>query len=341
MCNKYIMENNKVKEVYQKSEVCMLNIGLNYEGTDYELNGCIPDAIALNHAFRLILAIDDENVIMLRDDGYGNGTGSRENILNGLESIANKTKSMNNALTIITYSGHGLQSSTRDIKNIDESDGKDEMIIGNNNGTLEFITDNMVSDALEKINGRVVVLVDACNSGTIGDLPYKYIVEGNTKNNLPPNLKEVKENNRIMKNKNIIIIAAAQEDDLAYDVISNEQYRFGGEFTLEIINQLIKTSASAYINLIDIAIAIKKQHINAGLPNSVVISTPRPLEEMNTSISKMQIVKYVEEKTKSNAKDQTTQSGEENVDDSMKQIIHLTPKNMQKLAMFKKLKGKK
>lgn len=345
------METPSKKEIYQSSEVCMLNIGLNYEGTGYDLNGCISDAIALNHAFRLILAIEENNAILLRDDNYGNGTGSKQNIMNALKSIANKTSQMKDPLTIISYSGHGLQSTAKSLNNKYESDGKDEMIIGNNNGSLEFITDDELSESLDNINGRVIFFVDACNSGTIADLPYKYVISKSVSNNNPVKLEEIKENDKVMKNKNIIVVAAAQEDDEAYDVISNEQYRFGGEFTLEIINQLVKNAKSAYINLIDIAIAIKEKHIKAELPNSVVLSSSIPIDKLNTTISKMQIVKYenITPQTKtnndsnneSNTKNKSVQTNQTECVDSVKQLINLTPKNLQKLALFKKLKKDK
>ena len=75
------------------------------------------------------------------------------------------------------YSGHG--GSVKD-KNSDEKDGKDETLIPVDYKTAGQITDDVILAALvlDLPEGcMLTVVIDACHSGTVLDLPYKFVAD--------------------------------------------------------------------------------------------------------------------------------------------------------------------
>jgi hypothetical protein len=141
-----------------------LLIGINYLGTEYELNGCIQDV--------------DQIKFYLETKGFNNFEimtdltdikPTRINILNSIKNFINSAS--NDDLLFIHYSGHG--SYTYD-NNGDEIDGKDEILVSSN---LEYITDDELKNIFKefsKPNITIVGLFDCCHSGTIFDIKFTY-----------------------------------------------------------------------------------------------------------------------------------------------------------------------
>jgi len=147
-------------------------VGINYIGTENELQGCINDASHLKDFLINKAGYSSENIMMLLD----NGTVTRptkQNIIKGFNTLVEKA---NDGFTELwfSYSGHG--TSVKD-KNGDEADGFDEAICPvdfNESGFIidDFIYDNLVVKLPE--TATLFTLFDSCHSGTILDLPYIY-----------------------------------------------------------------------------------------------------------------------------------------------------------------------
>lgn len=167
-------------------------VGLNYTGTQAALQGCINDAERMSKTLKTKYNYND--VLVLTD----NQISFRYNILQILRDvIASNSKSM-----FFQYSGHGVQVAD---KNGDEADGMDEALYSKY-GTI--ITDDQIFEEVQKVSSgsKLVIVIDACHSGTIIDLPFQ-MVDG----------RAVKINNNRL-NGDIICITGCRDDQVSMDI---------------------------------------------------------------------------------------------------------------------------
>ena len=146
-----------------KNEKALL-IGINYIGTDHELNGCIDDT----ERMKTFLETKGFNNFDIMTD-LTNIKPTRINILNKIKNLL--YHSVEGDLLFIYFSGHG--SYTYDL-NGDEKDGKDELIVSSD---LKYIVDDEIKDILNKFskkNVSIIGMFDSCHSGTMMDLRYHY-----------------------------------------------------------------------------------------------------------------------------------------------------------------------
>lgn len=146
-----------------------LHIGIDYEGSDSELFGCENDAHNMKKLTKDILGYKDENIMMMTDNTPNKPT--HENIMKHLHLMADRTHTEKIKELFITYSGHGAPLHDT---NGDESDKKDECLIPIDYKKSGYIKDDDIHTVLSKINEnvKVIVLIDACHSGTMLDLRY-------------------------------------------------------------------------------------------------------------------------------------------------------------------------
>lgn len=140
-----------------------LLIGITYENTKFQLNGCINDIM-------LIKKILDKNgftstILSEKSDIKP----TRENIINYLEEFLSNTKDGDHLY--IHYSGHG--SNILDTNN-DEKDKKDETIVTSD---FKHISDDEIYNIIKsKLNSKstLFAVFDSCHSGSVLDLKYMY-----------------------------------------------------------------------------------------------------------------------------------------------------------------------
>jgi hypothetical protein len=153
-----------------------LIVGINYTGSSCELNGCINDThnltqfLVKNNYFAEteLTTMDD----LTPDDRYPNKT----NMMAQIQELVKFAKEHEHERVCLffSYSGHGSQ--VRDL-NGDEEDGQDEVLCPIDWETNGFIVDDDLRKSLINHLGShvtLVVLVDACHSGTMLDLKYMY-----------------------------------------------------------------------------------------------------------------------------------------------------------------------
>ena len=179
-----------------------IHIGLNYAGSDSELNGCVSDAV---NVLKLSIDLGITDISLGIDVDISNKqtlekktmTSARTTMYNNMDKIAPFFPTKDNILSeirkavsddkicslFLTYSGHGA-SGEYSADNVDESDGINEYMctLGNSGkfeGTYEsFISDDELFDCIkEASDNRVSPLIityafDCCHSGTIFDLPF-------------------------------------------------------------------------------------------------------------------------------------------------------------------------
>ena len=149
-----------------------LLIGINYRGQSGELNGCINDVNNIRDMLINQFNYDKKNIVMLTDDTKEKPTAM--NILRELSKLIIKAYYDQCDDIFIHYSGHGTNIKDKDG---DEDDNKDEALVPLDHKQNGIITDDLLHDYLSYLpdNCRCVCLLDCCHSGTILDLPYRYI----------------------------------------------------------------------------------------------------------------------------------------------------------------------
>lgn len=210
-------------------------IGINYTGTEYELNGCVNDANHLKNFLITKCEYAPENILMLADNGI-NLMPTKQNILDAFDTIVDKAGDGFNEFWI-SYSGHG--SHVKDL-NGDESDGYDEVLCPvdcDSNGMIidDYIYDNLVCK-LPK-GTTLFSVMDCCHSGTIYDLPLLYT---QTKSFVVNN-----KNNRHVAN--VISISGCKDDQTSADAFIDRNYE--GAMTWSFLNI---TASNTHITVVDL-----------------------------------------------------------------------------------------
>jgi hypothetical protein len=153
-----------------------LLIGINYTGTSSALGGCINDSTNLKNFMIKNRYFQNKDMVTMNDNQVGNNYPTKRNILiqlRNLVNFANRNKNKN-VLLVVSYSGHGTYQRDR---NGDESDGRDEALCPIDYTARGFITDDLIKRYfIDKLpsNVKLVMLIDACHSGTMCDLKYEY-----------------------------------------------------------------------------------------------------------------------------------------------------------------------
>jgi len=155
-----------------------LLIGINYTGTDSALNGCINDAENLQEFLVDNKFFTTKQIKHMNDNKKDSYYPTKENILNQFRSLvrfANRQKrKKRNVELFVSYSGHGTQLADH---NSDEEDKLDEVLCPIDYAKSGFILDDEIKKTLiDRLpsNVKLVMLVDACHSGSMCDLRYDY-----------------------------------------------------------------------------------------------------------------------------------------------------------------------
>ena len=146
-----------------------LLVGINYIGTPYRLNGCINDVVDVE-AFLKTLGYTE--FIKYTDDTQdASKLPTRNNILIGFLNLLKGAKAGDELW--FHYSGHGVLQRDR---NGDEVSGQDSCICPSDFTRTGFITDDIIRANLAvKVPAgvKLVIVLDACHSGTGADLRFK------------------------------------------------------------------------------------------------------------------------------------------------------------------------
>lgn len=147
-----------------------LLIGINYVGSDYELNGCINDVKNVRTFLTDNCKFSSSNIKLLSDEESDKPT--RVNMESAIKWLAADV--FPGDVLVLHYSGHGgnVIDRTRD-----EADGIDETIIPLDFETAGEITDDwLFENLISKVPKDVTLwcFLDSCHSGTAVDLRHNY-----------------------------------------------------------------------------------------------------------------------------------------------------------------------
>jgi hypothetical protein len=146
-----------------------LIIGINYNGTNLLLKGCINDAIKMQNYLITYRGYLKEHITMLTDDEAVKPTSV--NIQVALKELISKSVKHGARELWLHYSGHG--SYVKDLSG-DERDHRDEAIVPLDYPKKSLIIDDVLNSYLSKISlqCRLIAIFDSCHSGTVLDLKY-------------------------------------------------------------------------------------------------------------------------------------------------------------------------
>lgn len=179
-------------------------IGINYIGTQYQLNGCINDANNINN---LLLLYGFKNIKFLTDNTSEKPT--RNNIINEFTSLLSNANSGD--IIFFFYSGHG---SYYHDSNHDENTINDQLIVASD---FNVIVDDELKTIINnnlKNNVTLIALFDSCFSESVLDLKYQYSDSLNNNN-------DSVNNNETETNGNVIMIGACSDSQTSEDAFIN------------------------------------------------------------------------------------------------------------------------
>jgi len=150
-------------------------IGINYVGQNGELSGCHNDVLNITKFLTNSQGFEQENMMTLLDDGQHKEPTYR-NIMDAFSWIARAAQPGDTVW--IHYSGHGGRVEDQDG---DEDDGYDETLIPVDfQSAGQIRDDDLLKYLVKPMREGVLVtcLMDCCHSGTVLDLPYNFIADG-------------------------------------------------------------------------------------------------------------------------------------------------------------------
>ena len=172
-------QDEPVQDQVEKSPRALkkcLMIGINYTGTSSELNGCINDSNNLKKFLVDHRYMTGSDIVMMNDHSRGELYPTKDNIMAQLEKLvqyanAHKTSKIE---MFVSYSGHGYY--LRDYEG-DEQDHYDEVLCPIDCDTEGYLRDDVIyENFIVRLpsNVRLVMMIDACHSGSSLDLNYVY-----------------------------------------------------------------------------------------------------------------------------------------------------------------------
>jgi len=197
-----------------------LLIGINYEGTDSQLNGCINDVDNMKNILVSKWGFKIENITVLTDKTSTKPT--KDNIMKELYRHV-LMKDMTHFW--FSYSGHGYYVSD---ENSDEADKKDETLVPLDYKQNGLITDDILHNCFSMIESTVktIVLIDACHSGSVLDLKYRYV----------SGIKNVIENPKDFIKCDILMISGCLDSETSADAYNiNNSNKNEGAMTRSLI----------------------------------------------------------------------------------------------------------
>ena len=200
-----------------------LLIGINYRGSNCELNGCENDVFSIKKVLVQKLGYNEKDIVVMTENVGPKPT--KKNILNEISKLA--ISAYNEKLDEIWfhYSGHGINIVD---KSGDEKDGYDECLCPLDYNTKGLITDDLLHSYFSKLpqKTRCVCIMDCCHSGSILDLRYRYLSDK----------ESVVENKNCKIKGNMISISGCRDDQTSADAYISNDWR--GAMTTSLLEVL-------------------------------------------------------------------------------------------------------
>ena len=215
-----------------------LCIGINYIGTDHELQGCINDSMNVRSLLISQYKVPSENITLLTDSPSSLPLfkPTKDIIIQYMKILVSQAKSGD--ILFISYSGHGsLISGTEDVMCPLDFDV---------NGFIDNLQIHSLLVAPLPVGVTLVAMMDCCQSGTLFDLPYTY----QSKSTQIHFLKRKTQVQSATKSGtgDVFLFSGCKDDQYSLDTADNGKPC--GAMTDCFIKVLTETSRINYVNLL-------------------------------------------------------------------------------------------
>jgi hypothetical protein len=202
-----------------------LLIGINYYNLpQYSLSGCIDDICNIRNILMDAYNYDKSDIVMLRDDLEDpNKMPTYENMMRELNDIASSGVDE----IWIQYSGHGYQ-----MPDISNNSISEQVIVPIDYYTQDYIYDYDIYNIIKKIQHTALLIFDCCHSGSIGNLPWTFMIADPRNNEtLNKNIITINNSNVVMPNPNIYLLSGCKDNETTSDVYNRELAQGVGAFS--------------------------------------------------------------------------------------------------------------
>lgn len=212
--------------------------GCNYEGDrTAQLRGCINDVM---NTATYLNSVGFDRVDTFTDKSTPNDT-TAVGIISRINELALRSWKQTIDVAWIHFSGHGCQ--VKDW-NGDEKDGMDECIVPSNYKRAGVVRDDNIVRALCGFHPatRIFAVFDCCHSGTICDLPFKYISKTAKSTESTTNIPEA----------NVVFISGCRDDQTSADAFNvSNRMKFTGAMTSCLLQVLQQESPTDLFDMQD------------------------------------------------------------------------------------------
>ena len=265
-----------------------LFVGINYYDTAYRLQGCINDVVNLKNLFVSQMGYKASNITTLRDD-VPTIRPTRENILKELTKLVAESAYCSEIW--FCYSGHGCQFPDR---NMEESDGLDEMIVPVDYTTNGVILDDVINQILQRSKCRTILLFDSCSSGSVCDLPWCY----EFKNEFHYN-RRLENYSSLGKwtNPLVYMMSGCKDYQCSSEVYNESTCEFNGQFTSAFIDCVTASGWNTKLLILYRNICMRLQQQNStqlptlssssSVPNMSILKSFSPMKDIISNTNKI------------------------------------------------------
>lgn len=250
-----------------------LLVGIVYNGTENQLNGCINDVVAMGAKLQKTYGYN--NITIITDNTPLKPT--KKNIINEIKKIVEE--SIKCKEIFFHYSGHGSREYDR---TGDEKDGMDELLVPLDYKTSGFITDDELKELFFFSRCPVKVIFDCCHSGSGLDLTYNgRMVKGR--------FQKFQESKVLLSKPPIVMLSACLDEEVSWDVYLSDKKKYMGALTSTFLKETENfelTMKTEDISLDQLLLLIYMGLIKSGYIQRPVISSNKPLNVEGIFISK-------------------------------------------------------
>ena len=247
-----------------KKQKQALLIGINYEGTDAELSGCVNDVRNVKQVLLDKYGYQENEIIMMTDDPESDDLQPTKN--NILIQMINLISASTECHEIwFHYSGHG--SYVPDSSG-DEDDGYDEVIVPVDYDQSGLVTDDLIRAVLDRLEPacRCLVVFDCCHSGTLADLPYVYRDNRSSSGQEPENTPD-------KTPADVLMISGCKDDQTSADAMIQEEW--AGAMTHHLLEVLEDYDYTIQLKKLISRLRVKLK--NGGYTQYPVLSSSKPI----------------------------------------------------------------
>lgn len=233
---------------YTGGRVRALFIGINYTGTQSQLNGCINDVDQMIGTLNRIGFPITECCILVDNPNFPNFTAmpTRDNIIRHMAWLTNDVQPGD--VLFLHYSGHGGQIRT----SCDAQEKYDQCLIPLDHNQAGGILDDdlfllLVRDLPDNV--RMTCVFDCCHSASMLDLPFSFVCKNGFHMNCAAYTMDLVRRDNFSRG-DVVMFSGCTDSGTSADVRNSRSSIAGGAATKAFTWALVNTSGLNYMTML-------------------------------------------------------------------------------------------